>query len=251
MFQEFQNNRNQKYHSESILNRISQSILKFQDSFKGKSIKTQFNSKNQSDNHQIQLQNRVKVIHKPSLRISQNVRQSNSLLNEVDPNTLILNIFCYDATTAGYLSSFPVNISKNNQIKDLEILILAKFGLINTINGYDCYIGKLRTQKQARIYTLGLLNGSTIIYKPKRARLPRMNHIQGNRYTRKEILVKNPSISKMVPLFDRSKLQTIPSFVQLSRMNAKELSHVEKFSVFNKFGRVDFLEPVDIRYEQL
>lgn len=41
--------------------------------------------------------------------------------------------------------------------------------------------------------------------------------------------------------------ETRPNASVLKNMTDEELSHVEGFSVFNKFGRIDFLRPVDLR----
>ena len=59
---------------------------------------------------------------------------------------------------------------------------------------------------------------------------------------------KNNNLAPIEKLPNLTKLgyNTVPDFKLMSRMTEEELKKVKNFSIFNQFGKIEFLEPVDL-----
>lgn len=171
----------------------------------------------------------------------------------IQPETLIINVFCYDQSTATYIPSFPVLLGENLKIKELENNIIRKIGSEHAVHSFAIYYGKLKISNNVRIYNAGLLSGDSVIFKPKRAPFPLIVE-ENNRGMFRKIIRKqdqriNIDTEGLLPVFSKENFSTSPSFIELARMTLVELANVRNFSVFNQFGRIDFLETVDLRLE--
>ena len=67
-----------------------------------------------------------------------------------------------------------------------------------------------------------------------------------NNSTRSDYKLKQEHLD--TPSYSRDIYSTSPSYIQLCRMTSSELSNVADFKIWNKYGKIDFQAPVDLRF---
>ena len=68
---------------------------------------------------------------------------------------------------------------------------------------------------------------------------------------RKKIIKKKYKLPTFMPSFPSSNYQLSPKESELRQMTEKQLKRVIDFSISNEYGRIEFLEPVDLTYQNI
>ena len=76
----------------------------------------------------------------------------------------------------------------------------------------------------------------------------KLKNNQKNIKIKKEIYISDNELVPidLVPKLTKDGYKCIPSIMELSRKTAYELRNVENFKIFNKYGEVEFKEPINL-----
>ena len=68
---------------------------------------------------------------------------------------------------------------------------------------------------------------------------------------RKKIKKKKYKLADFLPIFPSNNYQLTPTENELKQMSEKQLRRVDRFTVSNEYGKIEFLEPVDLTFQDI
>ena len=177
--------------------------------------------------------------------------------DQVVTETLVLpsELFMKDSKKEIFKSSIIKNKPQGKSIH-LDV-ILDKFGKDSKwtlqLNENDFTASILDELIEMKLYKEANLSQLTLLFKEQT--LPLDQRIKDSTlqsgdivYVYKKSNVQNYFAEMtVVPRNTKENLKFLPDFVDLCRMTENELKSVENFSIENEFGKIQFMEPVDLR----
>lgn len=171
------------------------------------------------------------------------------ILREIGIKVVVFKLNCFSTERIYFIESDTVIGQFCKKLRDDFNIMDYPKSERQELEVYKLFFDNMRLDEEKRFAELSLVSGDKFhfcpqFYAPKQAtgRLTEYLDFVLNRSQNQSNVVSQQYFTML-----RNEFILKPSFKELSRMSFYELGRVENFVVQNTYGRIEFLEPVDLR----